>query len=212
MIHLISHTSFDGVNNIKPLHVKFLTCKEPKYDSIDALVFTSKNGVLALDRFGESWRDIPSFVIGEATARTIMNLGGNVEFVSNVGYGDHFAKEVSPYLKNKTVLFSRAKQVVSDVSGILTQNSVKVDELITYETICEDCENLAKPMKNSTLIFASPSSVYCFLKCFSWDESWRVVCIGHKTAAELPKNVSWVSPKTRSIEECVKLAKELEAS
>lgn len=210
MIYLISHTSFEGVKHIKPLHVKFLTCKGFDLKKIDALVFTSKNGVIALDKLNSKWKKLPSFVIGKPTAKTVIKLGGKVSFVSKIGYGDEFAKEIAPFLKGKKVLFSRAKEVVSDVSGILRKNGVKVREVISYRSVCKKCKHLEKPIQNSTLIFSSPSSLCCFLECFDWDESWRAVCIGKKTAMQLPKNIPWIMPKKRTIKACVKLAKKLE--
>lgn len=209
MIYLFSHTPCKGVTHIKPLYIEFVGLKLD-FSSFDALVFTSKNGVFGLDKLWKNWIKLPSFAIGESTAGTIKELGGYVEFISNLSYGDDFAKEVAPFLKGKRVLYSRAKELVSDVSGILKQHDIQIEELITYQSICQPCKKLQKPKLKSVLIFTSPSSVHCFLKCFSWHGSWQAVCIGKKTASALPKSASYVVSDIRTVEACVELARDME--
>ncbi len=206
MIYLFSNTPKKGVKHVKILHIKFLrpknffTCKD-----YDAIIFTSKNAVLALEYLGASWKNLPSFCIGEATAKKVKELNGKVEFTCKNSYGDDFAKEIKPLLKDKKVLFPRAEEVVSNVKEILYPLHVK--ELIVYETICNECKNIEKPPLNSTLIFTSPSSVKCFLKCFNLHVDYNIICIGKKTASCIPKEFTCKIPLVQNIGECIKMAK-----
>lgn len=203
MIYLFSHTSHKGVKSVKSIEINFL---RPKLmdENFNALIFTSKNSVIALDKLDINWKKIPSFVIGKATANEVLKLGGEVEFISQKSYGDEFANEIKDLLKDRKILFPRAKNVVSDIKNILTP--LKIKELIVYETKCIVCKNLEKPPISSTLIFASPSSVKCFLKCFKLSTNYKIICIGKKTALALPEGLEYKIPKTQSIDECVKLA------
>lgn len=203
MIYLISNTPKKGVKHIKIIGISFLrpklTCK-----GYDAIIFTSKNAVKALNKLDFSWQKIPSFAIGKATANEIKKYGGKVEFISQNSYGDDFANEIKPLLKNKKILFPRAKKVVSNIKELL--HPLHVKELIVYKTKCLTCKDIKKPPPKSTLIFTSPSSIKCFLKCFKWDKTYTPICIGKKTANALPKDITCKIPQIQSIDECVKLA------
>ena len=60
--------------------------------------------------------------------------------------------------------------------------------------------------KNSTIIITSPSSVECFFKKYSWEDSFKAIAIGRTTAMYLPKNIECEISSITSVEECVKLA------
>lgn len=209
MIYLFSATPFEDeeVTHIPIIQINFLTCKTFTCKDFNALLFTSKHAVRALDMICTEWKSIPSYVIGNATAKEVKKLGGRVEFISKSAYGDEFAQEIHPLLKDKKILFPRAKEVVSDIKTILTP--LFLQELIVYETKCSLCKNIKKPLKNSILIFTSPSTLKCFLKYFSLDKSYKIICIGTKTSHVLPKGFTCKIPTNQSIQECVKLAKKL---
>ncbi len=204
MIYLYSHTPKKGVKHVQILGIKFLRPRI-KTQNPDALIFTSKNAVIALDKLDFAWKDIPCFVIGEATAREVEKRGGYVEFISKTSHGDEFADEIKEFLKNKRVLFPRAKEVLSNIKEKLCK--VELEELILYENLCNELESPQKPAPKSTLIFASPSSIKCFLKYFELDKTYRIICIGKKTKEALPPNVSCEMPKKQSLDACIKLAR-----
>lgn len=205
MIYLFSHTPHEDAKHVKSIYIEFLrptlTCKD-----FDALIFTSKNAVIAFDKLGIDWVETPSFTIGEATASEVIKHGGNVKFISKKSHGDEFAREIKPFLEGKKILFPRAKKVVSNIKERL--KPLHVNELIVYETKCITCKDMEKPPLKSTLIFTSPSSVECFLKCFLLDKSYKIVCIGKKTAQALPEGFTCKIPQTQSIDKCMELAKE----
>ncbi|MBP6289553.1 MAG: uroporphyrinogen-III synthase, partial [Aliarcobacter sp.] len=82
---------------------------------------------------------------------------------------------------------------------------IDIDEIISYKTSCNKQERKALD-KNSTIIFTSPSSVECFFKKYSWEDSFKAIAIGKTTALYLPKNIKCEISSLTSVEECVKLA------
>ena len=175
----------------------------------DALVLTSKNSVKALEKNGVQWRDKPCYAIGEGTANAIQEAGGHVVFTCNASYGDRFAHELIPLLSHKNVFFPRAKEVVSPVYDILHQAGIAITQQVVYENVCKKYTPQNAPLKEAILIFTSPSTVHCFEKNFAWDESYKVVAIGKKTAAVLPLHVKPHLPSTQTIAACVALAKQI---
>ena len=67
--------------------------------------------------------------------------------------------------------------------------------------------NLNGNKRTFKIIFSSPSSVECFFKNYTWDESYKAVVIGKTTAKYLPSNVEYIISKETSIDVCIKLAK-----
>ena len=206
-IYLLNDMQIEGIKNIPLLGIRFLP-QEIDIKKYDALIFTSKNAVYSLDSFNKEWKNIPSFVIAPKTAKVVELLEGNIAFVGNSGHGNEFAHELIPLLKNKKVLYVKAKKVVSNLAGLLKKANIDVDEIIAYETACNTLENPEIPAKNSVIIFSSPSTIECFLDNFIWDETYKAVVIGQTTANYLPKNIRYVVSKTTSIEDCIALAKE----
>ncbi len=206
MIYLFSNTPKKGVKHVKILRVNFLRPNNfTSCEDFQALIFTSKNAVLALDGLDKSWKKLPSFCIGEATAKKVKELDGKVEFICTNSYGDEFAHQIKPLLNGKKILFPRAKEVVSNIKEILMP--LQVDEIIVYESICSECESIKQPPLKSTLIFTSPSSVKCFLKCFKLHTSYDIICIGEKTVSQIPQGFVYKIPQTQNIDECIKMAK-----
>lgn len=204
MVYLLGSSCHPKAKQLGVIRVRFLpfafTCKP------QALVLTSKNAVLALEESKIPWHDIPAYVIGEGTKQAVYAQGGVVVYVAKSAYGDVFAQEIAPLLQGRRVAFPRAKEVVSDVTGILRSQGVEVEEIVAYETTCTPCRFLTPPPQESVLIFTSPSTVRCFFDCFAWDASWRAVCIGKKTAAVFPEGiVPHLSPE-QTLDACVDYA------
>jgi len=207
-IFLLSEKEFEGASNLPCIKIIFLQ-KSVDLNSYEALVFSSKNGVLAIENIDKKWKSIPSYAIGSATADQVKKLGGVVAYSAKNSYGDSFAEEIKDMLEKKKTLFVRPKVVASNLNTILKDAGVLLDELIAYETVCAEPEKSQKPPKNSIIIFTSPSTIECFFKSFSWDESYKAVVIGRVTASFMPKEIEFALSPKPSIDECINLAKKL---
>ncbi|WP_263831861.1 uroporphyrinogen-III synthase [Sulfurospirillum oryzae] len=208
MIYLFSDKAYEGVVHLPLFEIVFDPFKLD-LEGFDAIIFTSKNSVKALEQSGTAWKDKEAYAIGEGTASFIERGGGNVVFTCKDSYGDVFAQALIPLLQNKKVFFPRAKEVVSSLFEILRTHHIDIEQRIVYETKCKHYSTCEAPPKDSKLIFTSPSTVHCFLENFAWDKSYRAIAIGEKTAAALPLHVKISVSKIQSIEACVSLAKAL---
>ncbi len=212
MIYLYSQTPFKHpkILHQKLIDIEFLPFIEPNFKEFDSIVFTSKIGVKSMSHLFYKWRNLSIFTIGEATKNSILELGECKIYLSNVSYGDEFAFEILPILKEQKVLIIRAKEVVSNIDKILNEANIKTKTIITYKSTFKNLTNMKAPEKNSTLIFTAPSITKCFLNRFSLSETYNIICIGKKTASVIPKKFKYHIPNTQSIQECVKLALKLE--
>lgn len=208
MIYLFSDQVYEGVVHL-PLFQIAYDSSPVNLQGIDAIIFTSKNSVRALELCKADWKDKACYAIGEATASLIESSGGNVVFTCSSSYGEQFAQELIPMLSKKRVFFPRAKEVVSPVFEILYEAGVAIYQHVMYETQCRKYAPTEAPPKNAILIFTSPSTVHCFLRNFKWHESYQAIAIGAKTAAVLPFHVKPHIPEKQSIEACIALAKAL---
>lgn len=192
MIYLLSHTGIDSLEGVIHLPVICIRYLKPDigFSNYDAILFTSKNGVLAIQKDQESWRKLPCYAIGESTALVLEKMGANIAYVSSKKSGDLFAGEIMSGLKGKHVLYPRAKKIVSSLPELLREEGVTLDEKIVYETVCNE-ETLPRPEPGSILLFASPSAVVCFLKCYEWDSSYRAAAFGKSTAKAFPETISY---------------------
>jgi len=204
MIYLLTEQKAEGVLNYPVIKINFLT-PSFSFDNIDYLIFTSKNGVRAVNNLTDEWKKYPSFAIGKATAKEIENLGGKVEYIAKSAYGDEFAKEINEKYKNKTFLFFRAKKIVSNIQKEFVNNTLK--EVVVYETVCNIPDK--KLIKPSVVIFTSPSTVECFSKINDFKDI-KAIAIGNKTKKILKNFINEIHmPPEPSIKECIKLAKSL---
>jgi len=210
MIYILSEKKYEGALNLPCIMIEF---KEEKVDlaGYAALIFSSKNGVKAIDNINSSWRELPSYSIGQGTSDEVRKLGGDVVYSARSSYGDDFAKEIRAMLKGKKALFLRAEVVTSSLNTILEEAGVLLDESVVYETKCAECNTLKKPAEDSIIIFSSPSTIECFFNCFSWDDSYKAVVIGDKTASYMPKDVHFIQAPKQTIPSCIELAKTLDA-
>ncbi len=208
MIYILSEKQFDGAENLPCIMIEYKE-KEINLSDYDALIFSSKNGVYALDKINPLWRDIPSYAIGSGTATAIENLRGNVVYSARSSYGDDFAKEIRDTLKGKKALFLRPVVVTSSLNTILEEAGVFLSQEVVYETKCAPCDTLKKPKIGAIIIFSSPSTISCFFNCFTWHESYQAVVIGDVTASAMPKNVSFRKSIKQTIPSCIELANTL---
>ncbi|MCG3664447.1 uroporphyrinogen-III synthase [Aliarcobacter butzleri] len=205
-IYLLNEQKHEDVENLEVFQIEYIK-SDVDLKKYDALVFTSKNGVKAINSFDQDWKNIPSYAIAQKTANTIIKLGGVVEFIGNSGHGNDFAYELKNVLKDKKVLYVKALKTVSNLPNILKENGIFLDEIIAYKTSCKKSNIILE--ENSIFIFTSPSSVECFFKQYSWKNSYKAIVIGKTTAEFLPSNVIYEISSQTSVEECIKLAKQL---
>lgn len=205
-IYLLNEQKHEDVENLEVFQIEYIK-SDVDLKKYDALVFTSKNGVKAINSFNQDWKNIPSYAIAQKTANTIIKLGGVVEFIGNSGHGNDFAYELKNILKDKKVLYVKALKTVSNLPNILKENGIFLDEIIAYKTSCKKSNIILE--ENSIFIFTSPSSVECFFKQYSWKNSYKAIVIGKTTAEFLPSNINYEISSQTSVEECIKLAKQL---
>lgn len=205
-IYLLNNLKYEGVENLEVFGIEFIK-SNIDLSKYDALIFTSKNAIYSLDSFNKTWKDIPSYAIAPKTAKIIKEYQGNLFFTGESSHGDEFAKELIPKLENKKVLYIKAVKTVSKITEILKDNNIDIDELVTYKTSC--LKSSKQLERNSVFIFSAPSSVECFFKNYAWDESYKAIVIGKTTAKYLPSNIKYNISEKTSIDECIKLAKQL---
>ncbi|MCG3689766.1 uroporphyrinogen-III synthase [Aliarcobacter butzleri] len=205
-IYLLNEQKHENVENLEVFQIEYIK-SDIDLKKYDALVFTSKNGVKAINSFNQDWKNIPSYAIAQKTANSIIKLGGVVQFIGNSGHGNDFAYELKNVLKDKKVLYVKALKTVSNLPNILKENGIFLDEIIAYKTSCKKSNIILE--ENSIFIFTSPSSVECFFKQYSWKNSYKAIVIGKTTAEFLPSNINYEISSQTSVEECIKLAKQL---
>jgi uroporphyrinogen-III synthase len=205
LIYILSEKKYDGADNLPVIKFNYIDQKID-FASYDALIFTSKNGILAIKEKFDLWRDVPTFCIGSATASEVQKLGGIVAYRAKNSYGDSFAHEITSLLQGKRALFLRAKMVTSSLNEILRDCGVVLDEMVVYETVCTPSSELFTPKPNSIIIFSSPSTIECFFKSFEWDSSYKAVVIGEVTANHMPKELSFEMASEPNIPSCIALA------
>ncbi len=205
-IYLLNNLKYEGIENLEVFGIEYIK-SQIDLSQYDALIFTSKNAIYSLDSFNKSWKNFASYAIAPKTASVIKEYGGNVNFTGISSHGNEFANELIPLLKNKKVLYIRALKTVSNITGILKSNDIDISELIAYKTSCLKSSKVLE--KNSIFIFTAPSSVECFFKNYTWDNSYKAIVIGKTTAKYLPSNIKYHLSEKTSIDECIKLAKQL---
>ena len=207
-IYILSDKKVKWAKNLPVFEIKTIK-QEINLSDYDALIFTSKNAIYALDSMDETWKKKPAYVIAPETAKIVKHLGGTLKFTGKEKHGDAFALEISKNFKHQKVLYIRATKVVSDMVNILNTNDVVCDELIVYQTVCKQFDQKVTLPKHSTIIFSSPSTIDCFFKNIFWDESFKAISIGKTTAQYFPENITPVISDTASLDACVQKAIEL---
>ena len=207
-IYLLNSDKYDDVINLPMIGINFFH-KKIDLQSYDALIFTSKNGVRAIDKIDKNWIKKDIYSIGQGTSKEIKKYNANLVYTAKSSYGNSFALEIKERLKNKKVLFLRAKVVTSKLNKILIEADIKLDEETVYETTCRAYEEEKLIDKNSIIIFTSPTTVNCFFKNFKWDKSYKAISIGKVTASFIPSYVNNIISEKQTIINCIKIAKTL---
>lgn len=207
-IILLNDIKFKGIINLPLLKIEPIESKID-LEKYDALIFTSKNAVYTLNSFSKSWQKIASYAIAPKTADVIRSEGGYVAFTGITSHGDNFAYELIPLFKNKKVLYIKALKTVSNLVAILKENNILVDELVTYKTSCSDTLKEIVIKNNSIIIFSSPSTIDCFFKKYSWNNTFKAIVIGKTTASHMPKEIKYIISPSTALKKCIEVAKSL---
>lgn len=211
MIYLLSPSAKEGTTHL-PMISFSLKNEKLDFKDYDLLMFTSKQAVMSAETLNTAWKQIPCLAIGEATAKQIEILGGSVTYQPESFYGKTLSQDILSHFKEKKILYLRPKVVSFDSTAFLENAGVTLDEKIIYETSCICYKEKDKPVKNAIIIFTSPSTIYCFLKNFVWDESYTAVVIGDATKDHLPANAKYVVSDMPRIDACIDKAKVISLS
>jgi len=207
-IYLLNNEKVKFAKNIPLFEIKYIK-QHIDFSKYDALIFSSKNGVLAVDSMSKEWRKIPSFAISEQTAKLIKDFNGKLAFCGKKRHGDEYAYEILPELKGKRVLYLRARDIVSDLINILNSNGVECDDVIVYENHAKEQKEKKTLPKKSKIIFSSPSTIKYFFKLYTWDDSYTAISIGNTTAKYFPEYITPIIADKTSLQSCVDKALEI---
>ena len=206
-IYLFSKTTHSDVIHVPILNTLFL---QPKinFNNYDAIVLTSKQAVTALEKISPEWKKIPALSIASKTEEMVCDAGGLL-LDKGDGYGDSLDDIIAKQYASYRWLYPRPKVVASNFKERVKERGVVIDDVVVYETSCnEACQNIDLE-DDATLIFTSPFTIECFLKYYTFKSSHKVVAIGTTTAKALPIEVKYTMPKTPNVDACVILAKQL---
>lgn len=207
-IFIVGYQNYDFVKSLIVGEIEFLDC-EIDLKPFGSLVFTSKNAIKALAWLGQKypkmqcWRELPSYVIGEGSAKEVLKQGGKIEWIASDFHSEIFIKELLPRLKGKNSLYLRAKEIISQLDQKLQSQGIQLTSKIIYRSKIKNIDD-DKPPKDSILFFTSPSAYRFFVQHFSWDESYCAVALGKSTFvsfdAKIQKIISPVQGIKKSIE------------
>jgi len=206
-IYLFSKTSHPDVTHVPILNTTFLTPKI-NFNNYDAIVLTSKQAVTALENISPEWKSVPALTIASKTEEMVKNAGG-VLLDRGDGYGDSLDDIIASKYASLRWLYPRPRVVASNFKDRVKAHGIAIDDVIVYETSCNDkCSETVLP-ERAILIFTSPFTIECFMKFYEFKSSYRVIAIGRTTAASLPKTVDYEMPDTPNVDACVSLGKKL---
>lgn len=201
-IFLLNDAKVKWAQNISLIKIVYRT-KKIDLQNYDALIFTSKNAIKAINSLSKEWKKIPAYVMSEQSAKLLKDLNGKLEYISKTKHGDEFAYEIVQKLQGKKVLYLRGKELVSDLINILKTNQVECVDKVVYENRFNEAFQKRKIPKGSKIIFTSPSTIKYFFRAFTWDNSYTAISIGKTTAKYFPKNIKPIIADDTSFYSCV---------
>ena len=204
-IYLFSKTSHPDVTHIPILNTNFLQ-PDIDFENYDAIVLTSKQAVTALDNISPKWKSIPALSIASKTEEMVKSAGGTLLDRGN-GYGDTLDDIIATKYATLRWLYPRPKVVASNFKDRVKARGITMDDVIVYETSCNDNCSETKLPEDAILIFTSPFTIECFTKFYKFKETYQVIAIGKTTASALAKTVNYTMPNTPNVDACVSLAK-----
>jgi len=209
-IYLLSPSPREGVQHL-PMISFSLVAEQINFSGCDTLMFSSKQAVKSAEAIDPEWKRYPCIAIGAATKKQIESLGGSVIHHPKHFYADVLADDIIVHFSDKKLLYLRPKEVSFDSKDYLKKAGILLQEQVIYETSCVSYSQEQAPKSHAIIIFTSPSSIHCFLKNFSWQESYTAIVIGNATRIHLPKGAEFAVADTPLISACIIKAKELQS-
>ncbi|MGE4295727.1 MAG: uroporphyrinogen-III synthase [Campylobacterales bacterium] len=190
---LLSPTPCAGAIHLPAIETEFVH-ETAELAGCDAVIFTSKQAVAALEKSCHHWKSLKLFSVGEGTSRAIAEAGGTVFYEATNAYGDILAEEIVLKYPGFKYFYPRAETVVSDLENILKKAGVRLRSQTLYRTRCRAIDESRIP-ENAAIVFTAPSTVNCFFKQVRWRRDWIAVAIGDRTAQALGSHIAcYVSP------------------
>ena len=207
-IYLVSKTSYHetaGITHIPILSIHFLT-PDIDFDLYEGIIVTSKQGALALKHYAPNWERLHVICVGESTAQEVKKLGG-----IHIECADGYGKSISDVLRQYQGrwLYLRPKMIASSWPSHVREAGMILDEVIIYETTCNETMEKIEIADNAVLIFTSPSSIECFMKKYPLRSTQDIVVIGKTTQNALPLGIKSTLSETTSVESCVEIGLKL---
>lgn len=147
--------------NIKSEFLKLLNTK-----IIDALVFTSRNGVLG---FQKLFADIPVdvkklrvFAVGKKTAGQLQKIDLKA-IIPDESNARGLARLITEDGEVKSVIHICGNKRRNELSQMVTEAGKKVYELIVYKTLRNPDISISHEMNAEAILFYSPGAVEAFL-------------------------------------------------
>lgn len=208
-IYLLSPTPKEGTVSLAMIDFE-ITADSIDFSSCDTLIFTSKQAVKSAELIDKRWKEFPCVAIGSATKKQIEALGGTVIYAPQSFYGKQLSQDIASFFKDKKFLYLRPKEVSFDTKGYLQKAGIFIKEAVIYETGCIAYAQDDAPAKDAIIIFTSPSTIHCFFKNFTWDETYTAILIGKATKAHLKEGMDYAVADEPSIEACIDKARQMQ--
>jgi len=206
-IYLISKTPYEGVIHIPILTISFLT---PPIDftHYEGIILTSKQAILALENYDLDWNRLKCICVSESTAVAARERGA-VDVECGDGYGISIPSVLRRKKSLEKWLYLRPKIVASDWIEVAREEGYEIDEVIVYETTCNEETAKMTISSEGILIFTSPSTIRCFIQNHPILSTHSVVVIGTTTQNALPADVVSHLSSSTSVEAAVDLARQI---
>lgn len=197
-----------GVVHVPVLSLHFFT-PDIDFDLYVGIIVTSKQAAEALKFYTPDWNRLKVLCVGESTARVMKELGARSVETAD-GYGISILEVLSRH--QGKWLYPRPKIIASSWPTRARELGIEVDEVILYETTCNDDMEEIKIAQDGVLIFTSPSSIKCFTKRTRILPTHDVVIIGATTQKALPYGIKSTLSQETSVISCIEKAREIAAS
>lgn len=197
-----------GVIHVPILSIHFFT-PDIDFSRYCGIIVTSKQAAVALKSYSPDWNGLKVLCVGESTAGVIKELGANHIEIAG-GYGMSILEMLLPH--QGKWLYLRPKMIASSWPARARELGIEVEEVIIYETTCNDDMEEIKIAKNGVLIFTSPSGIECFCKRTDILPTHDVVVIGTTTQKALPSGIKSILSLETSVISCVEKAREIASS
>jgi len=161
------------------------------------LVFTSQNGVKALERFKQAGVNIPDgipvFAVGSKTKKALADIGfSNVQTPqqqNGVGLAHLMIDDIlnSPELKDAEVIHFCGDKRRDELRHYLTESEIRIKDLVVYKTTLNQM-TLSEMHSFDGVLFYSPSAVQAFRQSGGFRQTEtlpELFAIGPTTAEEL---------------------------